>query len=170
VIEIKDDGAWIKQVSTSEGGYVNITVTKPTDPAYWLLTEDNQHHSIPNLDIFREGCYICRDPEFAQMGLPLCKPCEACKVGHVAADDTICDECGADAQELYMQQLEEECKKSGHVWKEHPELRVPKFIRFDAKGKTVSNEFTVIPAYTSCEHCERIKEGEEDGVDNDQTS
>jgi hypothetical protein len=44
---------------------------------------------------FKAGCYICEDIEFALMGLPLCYPCKYCQ-GHVAADDTICDECGKD--------------------------------------------------------------------------
>lgn len=104
---------------TSDGQGVEVTITQSSDPAYWLLTEENTHHSIPNMDIYREYCYICRDPEFAQMGLPLCKPCEACKVGHVAADDTECDRCGADAQELYYEAERlkwEAC--NGHEWVE----------------------------------------------------
>jgi hypothetical protein len=64
---------------------------KPDDPAMCLL-KDNVH-SRPK--IFRPDCYICTDPEFALMGLPLCQPCPKCG-GHVAADDTICDECGFD--------------------------------------------------------------------------
>ena len=40
-----------------------------------------------------ETCYICRDPDFAAYGLPLCRACPACD-GHVAADDTRCDDCG----------------------------------------------------------------------------
>lgn len=50
---------------------------------------------ISTPQVFCGGCYICRDPDFAQMGLPLCYPCEKCK-GHVAADDTICDDCDHD--------------------------------------------------------------------------
>lgn len=45
-------------------------------------------------------CYICNDPDFARMGLPLCTACMKCK-GHVAADDTICDDCGEDQMDLY---------------------------------------------------------------------
>jgi hypothetical protein len=45
--------------------------------------------------IYRAGCYICEDPEFAQMGLPLCQPCKKCG-GHVAADSSECDDCGYD--------------------------------------------------------------------------
>jgi len=45
------------------------------------------------IKVFREGCYICCDPEFRAYGLPLCYPCPKCG-GHIAADDTICDDCG----------------------------------------------------------------------------
>lgn len=69
----------------------------PSDPAYWMLTDS--HVSTPT--VHSDNCYICNDPEFAQMGLPLCKPCVTCG-GHVAADDNICDDCGADQYELYM--------------------------------------------------------------------
>jgi hypothetical protein len=46
-------------------------------------------------DVYKVGCYICEDPSFARMGLPLCRPCAKCG-GHVAADDTVCDDCGHD--------------------------------------------------------------------------
>ncbi len=94
-----------RDLPTSDGGTVRTTVTQPTDRAYFLLLDG--HTSTPDLSIFREHCYICRDPEFAQMGLPLCKPCEDCKVGHVPADDVICDDCGADAYELWLARTEE---------------------------------------------------------------
>jgi hypothetical protein len=45
--------------------------------------------------IYRAGCFICEDWEFAQMGLPLCYPCKKCG-GHVAADSSRCDDCGYD--------------------------------------------------------------------------
>lgn len=79
------------------------------DPAAWMLRRgmkiaagqlDDPNWITPK-NIHRDGCYICEDPEFALMGLPVCKPCVACQ-GHVAADDTICDDCGADAYELYL--------------------------------------------------------------------
>ena len=74
---------------------------KPSDPAYWMLKDD--FVTIPT--IFREGCYICEDPEFAQMGLPLCNPCGYCKAegntGHVPADDEDCDDCGKSARVWY---------------------------------------------------------------------
>jgi hypothetical protein len=51
--------------------------------------------------VHRKGCYICEDPDFQKMGLPLCNPCPECQKagrgdGHIAADDTVCDECGYD--------------------------------------------------------------------------
>jgi hypothetical protein len=61
---------------------------KPSDPAYWMLSDE--HTTTPV--IYREGCYICEDPEFAQMGMPLCYKCSKCQ-GHVPADDTVCDDC-----------------------------------------------------------------------------
>ncbi len=48
------------------------------------------------------NCYICRDPDFARMGLPLCRKCFKCqkadppRPGHVAADDSICTACGVE--------------------------------------------------------------------------
>jgi hypothetical protein len=51
-------------------------------------------------------CYICRDPDFAQMGLPRCRTCDECskrgepkRPGHVPADDTVCTICGTDEHE-----------------------------------------------------------------------
>ena len=65
---------------------------RPDDPAYWLLSTGH----VSTKEVHREGCYICEDPEFAQMGLPLCQPCKRCG-GHVQADgDGTCDDCGAD--------------------------------------------------------------------------
>lgn len=71
---------------------------KPDDPAYWMLQDE--FTTTPT--VHRKGCYICEDPEFAQMGLPLCTPCPDCSIkggavlGHIAADDTVCDDCGFD--------------------------------------------------------------------------
>lgn len=69
---------------------------KPDDPAYWMLLDD--HVTVPVKSLYREDCYICTDPEFAQMGLPLCYPCPKCN-GHVPADDTECTDCGYDVNE-----------------------------------------------------------------------
>lgn len=71
--------------------------TWPDDPAAWMLRDD--FTSTPVSGLYRGDCYICRDPEFAQMGLPLCYECPLCR-GHVPADDTICTDCGEDAQPI----------------------------------------------------------------------
>lgn len=68
---------------------------KTSDPAYWMLKDG--HTSTK--EVHRDGCYVCDDPEFAQMGLPLCKPCPQCSTdegpaGHIPADDYECDDCG----------------------------------------------------------------------------
>jgi hypothetical protein len=73
---------------------------KSSDPAYWMLERgrnDPSQRSVATAP-HRDGCYICEDPEFSLMGLPLCYACPYCK-GHVAADDTKCDDCGKDASE-----------------------------------------------------------------------
>jgi len=67
---------------------------KVDDPARWML--EDGFTTTPG--VHRAGCYICEDPEFAQMGLPLCRPCPKCS-GHVPADDSICDDCGHDETE-----------------------------------------------------------------------
>jgi len=91
---------------------------KKDDPAYWMLEKglaerarektEAQYHDpystekktteekwCTSTDVYSDRCYICRDPEYALMGLPLCYACHKCK-GHVAADDSVCDECGHD--------------------------------------------------------------------------
>jgi hypothetical protein len=70
---------------------------RPDDPAYWMLQDEFTSTPV----VHRRGCYICEDPEFAQMGLPLCRPCPQCRKttetdGHIAADDSKCDVCGFD--------------------------------------------------------------------------
>lgn len=62
---------------------------KPHDPAFWMLTDGKTSTPV----VHQAGCYICEDPEFAAMGLPLCMRCPRCG-GHVPADDDTCDECG----------------------------------------------------------------------------
>jgi hypothetical protein len=76
---------------------VRVTVTQPDDPAYALLQDPNVF-SVPDESVYRSDCYICVDPEFSRMGLPLCGPCPQCK-GHVPADDTVCTDCGFDSYE-----------------------------------------------------------------------
>lgn len=91
---------------------------KPSDPAYWMLGDD--HATTP--EVHRDGCYICTDPEYAAMGLPLCKPCPRCTAeykaenpaeiqanvnvtrGHIPADDEECDDCGYNLRVHYEQQ------------------------------------------------------------------
>lgn len=70
-----------------------------SDPAYWMLERGLKDPSKRTVTtVYDKDCYICRDPEFAMMGLPLCYPCPTCD-GHVPADDTVCTECGKDAQD-----------------------------------------------------------------------
>ena len=59
---------------------------KPSDPAYWMLFDGIT--STPT--VYNKECYICNDPEFAQMGLPLCYRSLVCEA-HVPADDCVCD-------------------------------------------------------------------------------
>jgi ribosomal protein L37E len=71
--------------------------TQMDDPAHVLLTDGYTSRTT----VYDERCYICRDPEFSQMGLPLCRECEECGrtgrgLGHVAADDCVCSACGYD--------------------------------------------------------------------------
>lgn len=68
---------------------------KPTDPCYWMLEEGLKDPSKRSVQTApkRDDCYICRDPEFSLMGLPLCYACPSCK-GHVPADDSRCSDCG----------------------------------------------------------------------------
>ena len=63
-----------------------MTKMKPNDPAYWML-----HNGVTSTPVtYNPTCYICNDPEYAQMGLPLCRVCRVCGA-HVPADDCICD-------------------------------------------------------------------------------
>lgn len=64
---------------------------KSNDPAYWMLFDGIETTPV----VYSESCYICNDPEFARMGLPLCRKCPVCG-GHIAADDSRCDDCGLD--------------------------------------------------------------------------
>lgn len=52
----------------------------------------------PVAGAYSPSCYICRDPSFKAMGLPLCRRCRFCG-GHIAADDVVCDDCGRDGSE-----------------------------------------------------------------------
>jgi hypothetical protein len=67
-----------------------------TDAEKWLY----DHPDISSTPtVYSEDCYICRDPDFSRMGMPLCYECMFCE-GHVAADDAKCDDCGRE-QERY---------------------------------------------------------------------
>lgn len=90
--------------TVSENG-IPITVTRSDDPAFALLEDD--HTSTPV--VHRTTCYICEDPEFARMGLPLCRPCSECQKagrgnGHIAADDCVCDDCGFNEMEAWEEE------------------------------------------------------------------
>lgn len=74
-----------------ERGIMSVKMKKD-DPAYWML----DHGPRTTTTVYHDNCYICNDDEFARMGLPLCYPCTKCG-GHVAADDTVCDDCGFDS-------------------------------------------------------------------------
>lgn len=74
----------------------NYRTMPASDPAQFLLRDE--HVSTPK--VFDPGCYICNDPEFAMMGMPLCFACESCG-GHVPADDVECGVCGVDQQALW---------------------------------------------------------------------
>lgn len=72
------------------GALSHSVAHKPDDPAFWMLLDGKTSTtSAP----YRDYCYICRDPEYAAMGLPLCYQCARCG-GHIAADDENCDDCG----------------------------------------------------------------------------
>ena len=68
---------------------------KKTDPAYWMLHDD----FVTTPVVYDPYCFICKDPEFAQMGLPRCRSCPKCiendrGSGHIPADDEECSVCG----------------------------------------------------------------------------
>lgn len=68
---------------------------KSNDPAYFLLEQGLDDPSKrTGTNAYRAGCYICEDPEFSLMGLPLCRSCPC--GGHIPADDVTCDDCGQD--------------------------------------------------------------------------
>ena len=51
----------------------------------WLYNDD----FVSTPTVYDPNCSICRDEEFAQMGLPLCYACFICGA-HVPADDPTC--------------------------------------------------------------------------------
>ena len=74
----------------------DYTPMPSNDPAQVLIATG--FCSTPT--VYDHNCYICRDPEFAMMGLPLCFACPECN-GHIAADDPDC-ECGYSAYEDWL--------------------------------------------------------------------
>lgn len=72
---------------------------KKSDPAYWMLEEGlSGEREVEVPKVYNQSCYICNDPEFALMGLPLCYPCYKCGA-HVPADDSVCDN-GHDQEDM----------------------------------------------------------------------
>ena len=109
------------------------------DPAYWMLEqgrEDLSKRSQPT--VYRERCYICRDEEFSLMGLPLCWACYVCG-GHVAADDTRCDECAHDhdsgPMDLSVYQITSWADDGGVPFESGWWLDVGPFLTFGSIGK-----------------------------------
>lgn len=88
-----------KKVLTAEEKlqYAIETTMFDDDPALWMLFDGVKTTPI----VHSEKCYICCDPDYARMGLPLCRKCPNCG-GHIAADDSICDNCGYD-------EMDEQC-------------------------------------------------------------
>ncbi len=94
--------------------------TPANDPAAWMIRDglrDASRRSRQHV-ARRNECYICADPEFELMGLPLCRACLVCTLlrnqplradggsvfvpyGHVPADDTACSDCDQDDQEWH---------------------------------------------------------------------
>jgi hypothetical protein len=83
---------------------------KTSDPAYFML--DNPAIPRTPIKVYSPDCYICRDDEYARMGLPLCYRCTECD-GHVAADDTVCDDCGYDCDPYVQDHYEREVDEVG---------------------------------------------------------
>lgn len=74
-------------------------------PFEQLLYDDGYTSKKP-AGVYDDRCYICNDPDFARMGLPLCRSCPACEregrgPGHIAADDTECTVCEYDEYDEY---------------------------------------------------------------------
>jgi hypothetical protein len=93
---------------TFYGDWIDNMAREDLTPFEQMLYDDDYTSST---DVYDERCYICRDPDFARMGLPLCRSCPRCKersggreLGHIAADDTVCTVCGYDEYEDYMRE------------------------------------------------------------------
>lgn len=126
LVQALHDDAWNRHEGGDRQALRHSVASKPYDPAFSLLLDDKRTTPV----VHRDGCYICEDPEFAAMGLPLCFKCPACvrkgeTLGHIAADDTKCDTCGYEHSPLdyaddgsilpeAMTQEEYERKRSGN--------------------------------------------------------
>jgi hypothetical protein len=101
--EVQWTVTFLKDVSVgTRCGRCGGTISTSGDPAQVLLRN-------PSIQSVQRGpknptCYICNDPEFAQMGLPLCTACPECGA-HVPADDCVCDN-GHDVMDLHFQALD----------------------------------------------------------------
>lgn len=90
-MEFIDDDPDIKALAEPKRWGLSIPAheTRPGDPASWMLFDGVE--TIPT--VYDPNCYICNDPEYAKMGLPLCYTCPTCGE-HVAADSGECEHCG----------------------------------------------------------------------------
>jgi hypothetical protein len=85
---------------------LNTLIEEITEGKVKLFNPNHPFGGLPKLSedekqdysVYSETCYICRDSDFRDYGLPLCYSCPFCE-GHIAADDTECDNCGKDARE-----------------------------------------------------------------------
>lgn len=93
-----ENGLKLDQYGNGERVPSSPNPLKSDDPAYWMLKrgQDIQNGSIDDPDwittttVYNQNCYICKDPEFSLMGLPLCYPCSTCGA-HTPADSSMCD-------------------------------------------------------------------------------
>lgn len=69
----------------------------PADDPARVMMDNLATFSVPT--IYREFCYICRDPEFAMIGMSLCYPCQKCGEHNAADDGPECPHCGYDHQD-----------------------------------------------------------------------
>lgn len=89
LVEMLREDAVNRYMDGDPGALAHSVALKPHDPAFVLLLDGKTSTTDAP---YRDSCYICRDPEYAVMGLPLCYRCARCG-GHIAADDEICDDC-----------------------------------------------------------------------------
>jgi hypothetical protein len=67
--------SFLDQLAAGARNAGNASVAaNPRDGAFWMLFDGKTSVQV----VHRPGCYICEDPEFAAMGLPLCRACPEC--------------------------------------------------------------------------------------------